>query len=467
MPSPVEERVMTVEDTSHPIPSPSLATTSTARLSAQIAGAVFGSASSVVTARTLGPSGKGVLSTLVLIAHELLFYAAAFGLGDAAIILQGRGESSAQRAVGATLPLLVLSSMIGGALTVAVAGIVLREEWPVVAAPLAVVVILLPVWVFFDFLIHVLNSQEDIVHTSMVILASTAASTLGVVVALPVLHSGITGAVIGAGVGPAVAVAICFNRARRYVVLRPRVDLGYLRRGLTLGAPIAGSYLLVTLSQRLDQLLVFTMSGKVAAGEYSVALTIGLVTTHAPVALSLASFPRLARMDGADAHELIARVCRIGVAAAGIASIVLALASPFAVPLLFGPGFRASVVPTLILLAGSVFWSSQWLLARARAARGTTRPLFASFSTSLAAIVLSDLLLIPILGTVGAALGAVIGGIAGSAVALSGIVRSDGYALSELLPGPADVRSLVAETTDLARKARRRLLLLVARRNRP
>lgn len=444
---------VTFEDAAQPLSSPSLAKASTARLTAQVAGVLFGAVSSVVAARSLGPAGKGVFSTLLFITHELVFYAASFGLGDAAMIMRGRREVRVGRALNATIPLLLVTSLLGIAVAAGVARIVLDQEWETISVAVLIALILIPFWVFFDFFVHILNSDEAIVFTSIVIAASTAISAIGLVIALPVLHAGIAGGVIGSGFGPLFAMVVCYLRLKRTRSLRPTIDLDYLRRALPLGMPILGSYLLVALSQRVDQLIVFSIAGQSAAGQYSVALTVGLVATHAPIALSLASFPRLTRMAEEDAAQLTARICRIGIAAATVAAAGLLVVSPFLVPALFGPGFQASVTPGLILLAASILWSAQWLMARARAARGGTHLLFTSFTVSVVITVVGDLVLIPPLGIVGAALAALCGAALGAGVCLRTLSRSGGYAIRELLPSPKDFVSLKVEVVDIIRTA--------------
>ena len=83
-----------------------------------------------------------------------------------------------------------------------------------------------------------------------------------------------------------------------------------------------------------------------------------------PDALSLALFPHVAGKDTAEAGSTAARTSRHAIAWVGVASLALALASPFIVPLVFGAEYEASVRPILILLPGTAMLTAYLILSR-------------------------------------------------------------------------------------------------------
>jgi O-antigen/teichoic acid export membrane protein len=197
------------------------------------------------------------------------------------------------------------------------------------------------------------------------------------------------------------------------------------------------SNLLVLLTARLDLILVFRFSGATEAGGYSVALTIGALVGSAPIAVSYASFPRLATLQDAPARLLTLQVFRIGIAAAISAAALLGAVSPFVIPLIFGRAYRPAIAPTLFLVPAGVLWSGQWLLCRASAARGVPRPLLVSFATSFLSMVALDLILIGPYGAVGAAVAATVSPALGLAVAVR-YYRADGWNLAGFVPRRQD-----------------------------
>src|ERR671926_1037580 len=77
---------------------PSLKRNSAARFLADAAGLVFGIISGVITARALGPTGKGLFSSLTLLSG-ILVWVCCMGLGDAAIVMVGQKKATVQQAL--------------------------------------------------------------------------------------------------------------------------------------------------------------------------------------------------------------------------------------------------------------------------------------------------------------------------------------------------------------------------------
>ncbi|HEX8771317.1 MAG TPA: hypothetical protein VF711_11175, partial [Acidimicrobiales bacterium] len=204
----------------------------------------------------------------------------------------------------------------------------------------------------------------------------------------------------------------------------------------------------------LDLLFVYRIRGSSAAGQYSIALTIGMLVGTIPLALAYASFPRLANLDEVSARALTARVFRLGMMVVVMTAAALAVSTPFGVPLLFGSAYEGAVAPSLVLIAGGVLWSAQWLLARASAARGSPAALCASFATSAAVMLGLDLVLIEPYGGMGAAMAAVAGAAAGAALAAQ-FYRGKGWHWREFLPGRGDLGSLLGMGSDLLTSVRR------------
>jgi O-antigen/teichoic acid export membrane protein len=414
---------------------PSIARNALARLAAEMAGLVLGTAGAVVTARWLGPSNKGVLSSLLFLSG-LLMQICSLGLGDAAIVLIGQKRASPQQAMSASLGALVASSLAGMALLWLIAAIVFSENWNEVKAAVLVSCVGVPIGACSGLLSHMLNSRELVVWTSAVVIGVASVTTGGLWAFLVLMNMSVLGGVLAGVLASAGGVVILTRLVRR---LRLRLSVvwspQYLRGALRFGAVIQASYLLVMLSGRLDLLFVYTLSGRSAAGHYSVALTLGTVLTTAPFALSYASFPRLARLEEADAEAFALGVCRMGLAAALLLGACMLLLIPLLVPALFGEAYVAAVGPALILVPTGLLWSEQWLVCRAAAARGDPKLLLWSFGTSVGVMSVLDVVLIPAFGIAGAAMAAAVASAAGLALCLT---RYLGDSLAELVPTRGD-----------------------------
>jgi O-antigen/teichoic acid export membrane protein len=157
----------------------------------------------------------------------------------------------------------------------------------------------------------------------------------------------------------------------------------------------------------VDQLVLSVMPNVIAAqlGNYAVAASLSWLALPAATAFGSVAFPRIARAAGADGILRIERISLIGAGVAAAATIgVVCLLAPVAVPTLFGYGYRDAVVALWLLAPGTVFLALNRVLGDLLQGRG--RPLIRSAAEGLGAIVTIALLftLIPQFGIRGAAI---------------------------------------------------------------
>ena len=434
---------------------PSLGENTIVRLIADVIAAACGFVSAVVTARVLGPSGKGTLSTLLFIA-VLLSYACSLGLGDAAIVLVRSRAASIEEALASSFAPLAITTMVGCLVLVLIGWI---ADWSAIVPAVVVAGGLVAVSTFLRVLVALENARERLKMTSLIFAVSSATSAIGAILFVAILNMGIAGGALAALCGPLVGGALAlWDFSRRSVSLIGPVSTAYLRRALSFGVPSEAAYILVALSQRVDLLIVYAILGEADAGRYTIALTLGQLAAYAPFALATASFPRLAGLDAKEVSQLVEKLSRITLASALGVAFTLFIMIPMGVVSLFGEGFQDAVVPALVLTCGSVVWSEQWLLARAAAARGDSRLYFISFGSSLMGMVILDLLLVPGFGLIGAAAASVASALLGLVVCLMILRRQEGWAISlrRLTPSFADIREIALWLKDFVVRARKR-----------
>lgn len=417
-------------------------------------GAAVQLVTSVIVARRLGPAGKGLVSMLTYLV-ALGVPVAALGTGEAAITLVRRHGTSLERACRASLGLLAVAAPIGVlAVAASAAGIEGLHPGDLnLVLALGATAITLPLATTFRLLSHLLDSQQRVPFTSAIQALVIVVTAVATFLAVDLLSWSVFGAMAAVATGWAAGCTILLVAlARGGVSLKPRFDREYLHRALRLGIPVGLSTLVVVASTRLDLLLVGSLAGRAAAGQYSVSTSIGSLVTYAPSALAIAAYPRLASLPDDATVELTGRLFRVGVLAAlGTALALVALVPP-AVTFVFGKAFDGAVVPALVLVGDGVVWAAQWVLCRAAAARGETRLLLWSFLSDLAVMLVLDLALIPTYGATGAAIASTAGSLAGLSIAL-GFVRRGGPSaipLRSLVPRMRDLRELRAVAAMLA-----------------
>lgn len=437
---------------------PSLAVNSFARLMSDVALVLFGLFAGVITARVLTPSGKGtyaVLSFLVIALGQI----STLGLGDAATIMIGKNEISLQRAFSASVIPVLVGSIVGTSGLIIVANLFLGGNTVPVGRSAVVAAMTVPVYALYHLSTFLADSQERIVATSIVRGTVQLVTLLALVVFLLLYPLHVTGAMLAGAVGVCAGFAITLVILKR-MGLRLRVawDRDFLVSALRKGIAIQLAYVMMSLSTRIDALFVYSFAGRAEAGRYSVALTVGFLGAYASVALALALFPRLSRLDEVDAGELIIRASRVGIAASLVAAGAIGCSIPVLVPLVFGEAYSGSVLPALILLLGGVIWAEQYLLARAQLARGETDLQLRSFGAGLVVMVGLDVALIPRYELIGASIASVAGAAVGLGICLRAykdLIGGEGNML-QLLPRRDDFKTLVGFGRQLSRRIRGR-----------
>lgn len=429
-------------------PRASLGRNSAARFLADSLGLAFGMVAGVITARWLGPAGKGLFSSLTFLA-ALVMQLCSIGLGDAAIVLVGHRRATMQEAVSSTLFAVLCSSVVGTAILWVASFVAFAEDWSEARSAVLVACTGLPVSLLVYVLAFLLAAQERVIANSVVLALTSAVTTLGMALFVAVFRLSLPGAVLATVLGSGTGLVLAAVLVRRVgLSLRPRPGRAYLRAALRYGIPVEASYLVTVMFLRVDVLVVYSLGGAEAAGQYSVALTVAALVGLLPIAISHATFPRMASVSEDEAAQLTIRAVRFGVITAVAGGFLLAAAVPFAVPLLFGAAFRPAVATAVLLVGGGVIWSSQWLLCRATAARGRPGLLLRSFGLGLAVMIGVDWVLVPHLGLIGAAVGSVAGPTAGLFLCLRAYSRASWWALPlrHFLPAADDVRTLARQS---------------------
>ena len=189
------------------------------------------------------------------------------------------------------------------------------------------------------------------------------------------------------------------------LAVRPRLAAPLLRRG----APFYGSAIAAFLYQRVDVLLLGALAGVAVAGEYAAAYRILDGTFLLPTAVVAAFLPSWAARRGRDDTTLGASPIVLVLVCVGVlVGVELVLARELIVDLLLGDEY-ASAAPVLAILAFSVpiFYANIALvwIAYSRGREGRVAMLGV---VALISNLLLNIVLISVLGGVGAAIATVV-----------------------------------------------------------
>jgi lipopolysaccharide/colanic/teichoic acid biosynthesis glycosyltransferase/O-antigen/teichoic acid export membrane protein len=220
------------------------------------------------------------------------------------------------------------------------------------------------------------------------------------------LHVGGDTAVIGALIVADLATStVAWTRLLRrgFLVGAARPSLRLARRVYAFSVRGEVGSLLALVNLRFDFMFLAALAGPATLGVYAVASKYAEVLRLLPIAANWVLYPRFARADATTAATASRRLMwRAGIATAA-ASVPLAIAAAFVVPLLFGSSFLAAVLPARILLVGLAADGVAGVVTAFLYGRGRPGLNSLAAGAGMTVTVALDVVLIPRYGAVGAA----------------------------------------------------------------
>lgn len=358
---------------------------------------------SIVTARVLGPSGRGAF-TLVTFTMNVVQMVTNLGLYLANNYFGGRQKKPLEQLASNSIYYSAIASIVGAIGFVAL--------YPLISATLLQHV---PLSLFLIGLIslpflQLLNFFENLILLrdrvgAYNILVAFRFALYGIVVSVFTLlfHFGVTGAVVGWTSAMAIgALALVWYFRREHGItwrLHPTLLKQSIRYGLR--GWIAGT--VSFLNGRVDLLFVSYYLPLAQVGIYSIALAIVELLRKFGSTIGTLIYPRVSVSSDAAANQFTPRIFRNVLWILTAAAIVAALVAEWAITLIFGPSYREAVRPFQILLPAAVLWGSASVIGNDLAGRGR---LIANsiFSLIIGAVaIITCVLLIPRYGIIGAA----------------------------------------------------------------
>ncbi len=410
----------------------------------RLLGFAAGLGASIILARALGPSGKGIYALAVLVAGLLLTFVHA-GAGSAAVHHYGKRKLSLAEIVPALFWLSLVLGMASVGLYVVLSPwlliTVLRNVQPELAL-LAVSAV--PLGILARYLNYVQLARNQIMGYNIVFVAPTLATLLGLGALMVAGELTAAGAVYVWVASQAVQCAVAAALALRGIPLSWRASRSAVRSLLSYGVRVQMVLIANQLHYRGDLLILGFFRPPSEVGLYTIAVGIGTMLAFLPGAVGVVLFRRVSASDE-TASTASAMACRMTLLIMVGAAAVMAAVVPWLVPLLYGREFIPSIVGIWALLPGIVGLGLFKVLGSDLMGRG--RPgLVGTYSfITLAINVGVNLLLIPRYGFVGAALASTVSYSLLGFMALVSFVRQTGISPGEVLvPRLADARKALA-----------------------
>jgi O-antigen/teichoic acid export membrane protein len=425
----------------------------------RVAQFTFSVALSLTLARLLGTEGRGQYAVVVLL-PVTLYALATFGVPSSATFYSGRGRSLAS--------LVRLALVFTGAAAIwltllALLLLPLLERSVLQTAPdhlLRLVLIAIPFQFGASLLGAILYGRQIVRSYNILLVGQAVASLVFAILFVGVLRLGVQGAVLSFIVVEilwGLSVLLVAARALRAIkaddaASPPATTRELLGYGLKCYPAVVTSFF----NLRVDiYLLSAILADAGQVGLYAIAVSFSSMLFYVPDSVSAIFYPRVAAATREEADSLAPRISRMTVLISTLLAVAMVPAAYVAIHLLL-PAFKDSIPALLILLPAIVSMGVSRVLSGYMTGLG--KPIAAT-TASVAAVILNigaNLLLIPVLGIVGAALASLISYTAHAALMIWASTRASGASpLAFILPRPSDARRLVDGARDGVRQLRK------------
>ncbi len=399
--------------------------------------------SSVVTARWLGPEGRGLLATLSVITGLTLQFGN-LGLHSGNVYYVAKDPGAAPAVLGNSLWLSLFLGGLGG--LGAVAAGLLRPSWfpGIPFALIAVTAAALPFHFMMLLFQNCLLGMREVKAFNVFEGAGKTLTFLALAVYLVLLGGGAQGAVVLFAVTSAVFALASVVYCRRLVPSGFRLDSALFRRMIGFGGKVYLSCLMSFVVLRSDMLLVNYYCGAAQAGVYSITVQIADTLLLVPMTIGMLLFPRIASEQADRQEEVTSRVIRHTALLLGLlCAVAWVLVGPV-VSFLYGPPFGEAAVALRWLVPGIWAVGLNGVLMNHFGGQGMPWVTVAAPCVGAVLNVLLNLFLLPRYGIVGAAAASTVAYAAMATVGFGAFRKRRGGRLREsLVMAPEEVMGLL------------------------
>lgn len=393
-------------------------------------------AGAVVTARLLGPSGKGLYSLSITFAGLVLTFTN-LGITASTSYLIAKKAFGLPEVLGNTVFLSLFTSLIS-----VIAGALIAFLLPQYIVPgvpplfLALALLAIPFHLTVSNLNNIFLGLNRIKHYNAFSALRALSDLAFVVLFVYLLRLGVQGALFGHVLSAAVVCSMVFAwtylSITKGISMKP--DPAYLRKAINYGFRTHISNILVFLFMRFDLVLVNWFLNPAAVGLYGTAAAISNQLDLVPYAIGLLLFPKVASQEDDDRKKILTpRICRSVLLFTLLGAGAVFAVSEHLVVFLFSQSFYGSVAPLKILVF-SVSALSVWrILSNDIAARGFPEY---NIAINLMAVLINislNIVLIPSVGIQGAALASFFSCATASFCALGVYCRLSGNKMRKVL----------------------------------
>jgi O-antigen/teichoic acid export membrane protein len=361
---------------------------------------VAGLLASVILSRKLAPEGFGVYSAILVIPLIVVSFTQ-LGIRGSSIYHLGRKKYEQGDIIGSILLILAMTSVLGIVIT-GIGFLILKDE-SFTDLYILLVLLSIPFRLAMAYFGGIFIGKEQIGKSNFINWFSESIHLMAVVVFVWILDWKIPGALLSLLASNFLITVWAGLKIGKEMGFRFHYKSGIIRDLLSIGFLFALTFIIIQLNYRIDILLLQKLSTMDEVGFYSLGVSIAEKLWQLPLAVGIVLMSRTANTTDQDMiNQTTGRLVRISFLAGLIASVVLALLSPWLLPAVWGEKFEPSVRVIQYILPGILFISIFRILSSRLAGIGKPHIAIYVFLPALIINILLNLWWIPLYGASGA-----------------------------------------------------------------
>jgi len=372
--------------------------------SGQIVLLVLGITTSVLTARVLGPSGKGVLS-VVLLLPTILVQIGSISISNSNVYFLGKKKYTLNQIFWNSL---FIAFVFGGICIIfffIFNGLFRKLFINIPINYLHIVVICVPLGILLPYLINLFLSMQKIVTYNVVKLSQPLVFIVLFVILSLLFHPDVSMAAISYSFSFLMTSIIGILLLRKKIIFKATFSTKIFKDTLSFGFKGHLGSIADYLNRRFDIFIISTLLPIEEVGYYAIAVTVSEMLWYIPKSIGSILFNKIAlSSEQRESNNFTAFICRNALFLLTILGLFLLLTNKIIIELFYGAEYLPSISALLILIPGIIISGIKGLLVSY--VNGIGKPIISTISAFIGLGINLPLnyLLIPKIGIAGAAL---------------------------------------------------------------
>lgn len=386
---------------------------------------------SVITARYLGPAGKGLLSSIIFIPTLIITFGE-LGVRQSIVFHLGRKIFPDKELISTAYVLITFLAIPIIIIAFVIYNTYYKGFFSLSSQVLAILVVPITLWTKVTS--GVLLGQGRISVFNRISWLPAVINLLGVLVLVVWTHMGINGALLSSAFA---SFLICVYGFRLTTANNnfsfSYVDFKIAVRLLSKGFLFALSLFVVQLNYKLDIIILKKLVDISEIGIYSLGVNLAEILWQIPTAMGIVILSRTAtKSEDKNQKYKVAQALRVSTVIMIVISLIMVIITPYIIPLMYGDAYLGSVSVTRTLLLGVIVFTFYKILNSRLAGLGKPLITIMLFIPCLILKIACNFILVPKMGIDGAAWSSNISYMLGGILVVLAFSKIDNISLKEI-----------------------------------